>query len=127
MSDESKKAEWNSNLESNLAGIEKQIEGSPSAPWFTGGRMSYIDIGIYYALWMWRQASEQAVAAALDKLPKVRHAQCMQTSRVGLTVHSHSPLFAIVVRCAQIKAIYEAVEKDERIAKHVAERKPTPF
>jgi len=85
---------WNSKLAAGLAGLEKNIQGNP---FFTkSNKLTYVDVAIYYLIFVFSTENKEAVDKALESTPK-------------------------------IKALFDAVSKNEKIAPYVAARKPTPF
>jgi len=76
--------------------LNKNAKGNQFTPWFTGKRMTYIDIAIYYLIWVLKTENKDAVEQG-----------CKAN--------------------AKLQGIYEAVEKDPKIAAYVAQRKVTPM
>jgi len=88
---------WGKGFGEALAFISNNIRGSsaPTAvPWFNGKRLTYVDVALYYLVWVLRTENKDAVEKALTENPK-------------------------------LQAIYDAVEKEPKIAAYLAQRKQT--
>ena len=88
---------WAKTFPESVQQLAKNIQATAtSSPFFTGKRISYVDIAIYYLLWVLATENKEAVDKAIKENPK-------------------------------IQALYEGVEKDEKIAAYLKQRKQTPW
>lgn len=95
--DAAKTAEfWSKSFPAQLATLSNNVQGSSSSVWFTGKKMTYADVAIYYTLWVLSTENKEAVEAGFAANPK-------------------------------LKAIFDAVEKDPKVAAYLAQRKVTPM
>lgn len=83
---------WSKSFPDSVAFLAKNVTGAP----FFSAKLSYVDVAIYYLIWVFNTENKEAVAKALADNPK-------------------------------IQAIYDAVEKDEKVAAYLAARKVTPM